>query len=110
VRVCHCRLCQRWTGAPFFARAIFLAGDFSSDGETTTWPTSSRVDRCACARCGTPLFARPKDPPSRVGVSVASCDAPHALRPDCHIWIESKLDWLNLDDGLPQHRRGYAGG
>ena len=108
VRVCHCRSCQRWTGAPFYARAIFLAGDIERTGETTRWPTSPRVDRLSCARCGTPLFAEPKDPPARLGVALASFDDPRAVRPEVHIWTCEKLDWLAIDDGLPQFEQGIV--
>lgn len=108
VRVCHCPLCQRWTGAPFFARAVFLAEDFAWAGATTGWPTSERIVRRSCARCGTPLLSAPNDPPARIGVSVATCDDPHALGPTVHIWTSSKVDWLSLDDGLPQCLEGYV--
>lgn len=107
VRLCHCSLCQRATGGPFFARAIFVAGMFSRTGETTGWPTSPRVERQSCARCGTPMFAVPNDPPARIGVSIATCDERHALAPQCHIWVSAKAAWLTLDDGLPQFDRGF---
>jgi hypothetical protein len=106
VRLCHCRNCQRATGAPFFARAVFLAGHIERTGETTRWPTSERVDRLACARCGTPLFAEPKDPPARLAVALATLDDPAALTPQMHIWVGRKLDWVSLDDGLPQYSEG----
>jgi hypothetical protein len=107
VRVCHCRNCQRATGGPFFARAVFLAGDITRSGETTRWPTSERVDRLSCARCGTPMFAQPKDPPARLAVSLASLDDPGALSPDMHIWVSEKLPWVRIDgDGLPQFPQG----
>jgi hypothetical protein len=106
VRVCHCRNCQRATGAPFYARAVFLAGDFERHGETTSWPTSPRVDRLSCARCGTPLFSAPKDPPARIGVALATFDDPQAVAPQAHIWVSEKLGWVSLDDGLPQHGQG----
>lgn len=108
VRLCHCRLCQRWTGAPFFARAIFAARDFSWSGETTSWPSSPRIDRRSCARCGTPMFACPKDEPARIGVAIATCDDRHALRPDCHIWISEKVDWIALGDDLPRFEAGFV--
>jgi hypothetical protein len=110
VRICHCRLCQRWTGGPFFARAIFLASDFAWSGETTSWPSSPRIDRRSCARCGTPMFACPKDPPLRVGVSIVTCDDRHALRPTVHIWTDEKVDWLAIDDGLPRCAQGFVAG
>src|SRR4051794_9746354 len=106
VRVCHCRLCQRWSGAPFFARAIFLEGDIQRRGETTRWPSSTRVDRLSCAGCGTPIFAEAKDPPARLAVSLATCDDRDALSPEVHIWVSEKVAWLRLDDDLPQHAEG----
>ena len=110
VRVCHCRLCQRWTGAPFFARAIFLEADVAWSGETTRWPTSPRIDRRSCARCGTPMFACPKDPPARIGVSIATCDDRNALRPTVHIWTSEKVAWLSLEDGLERCDQGFVSG
>jgi hypothetical protein len=106
VRVCHCRNCQRWTGAPFFARAVFLAQSFERSGALTSWPTSPRIERRSCVRCGTPMFADPRDPPARVAVSLATLDQPDAIAPDCHIWTCEKLDWVSIDDGLPRHVRG----
>jgi len=110
VRVCHCRLCQRAVGGPFFARAIFLAEAISWSGETTRWPTSPRVDRLSCLQCGTPVFAQPKDPPARMGVSLATLDDRNALQPDAHIWVSEKVAWLSLDDGLPRHDQGLVAG
>jgi len=110
VRVCHCRLCQRATGGPFFARAIFLESVFEWSGGVTRWATSPRVERLSCARCGTPMFAEPKDAPARVGVALATFDDRDAVRPDTHIWVSEKLAWLALDDGLPQHARGFVAG
>ena len=108
VRVCYCRNCQRAVGGPFFARAVFLAEDIERAGETTRWPTSERVDRLSCARCGTPVFAEPKDPPARLGVALATLDDPGALAPEAHIWLSEKLAWAPLDDGLPRFEKGPA--
>jgi hypothetical protein len=102
IRICHCRLCQRAVGAPFLARAVFLKDNIERAGETTRWASSARVDRLSCARCGTPVFAEPKDDPPRLSVALATLDEPNALAPECHIWVSSKLAWVSLDDDLPQ--------
>jgi hypothetical protein len=106
VRVCHCRNCQRATGGPFFARAVFPEAGFERSGETTCWPSSPRVNRLSCARCGTPMFSAPNDPPARIGVALASFDDPDALTPQMHIWVDRKRAWTRIDDGLPQYPRG----
>jgi hypothetical protein len=108
VRVCHCSLCRRATGAPFYARAMFPLDAFRRQGATTSWPTSSRIDRLSCARCGTPVFAVPKDPPARIAVGLATFDHPDAVAPECHIWVEDKVAWLAIADGLPQFERGFV--
>jgi hypothetical protein len=107
VRLCHCRLCQRWTGAPFFARAIFRLEGFSRTGDTTAWPSSARIERQSCARCGTPMFAVPNDGPARIAVALATLDERNAIRPECHIWTSEKLDWLAIEGDLPQHPYGF---
>lgn len=107
-RVCHCRLCQSATGGPFFARAIFAADRFAYDGETTAWNTSPRIVRRSCARCGTPMFATPSDPPARIAVSITTCDDRHALRPESHIWVSEKVAWISIEDGLPRFEQGYV--
>jgi hypothetical protein len=107
VRVCHCRLCQQAIGGPFFARAVFAADAFDWTGDTTSWPTSPRIDRRSCSRCGAPMFAVPKDPPPRIAVSIATCDDRHALKPAAHMWTSEKLDWLAIHDGLPQFEHGF---
>jgi hypothetical protein len=52
------------------------------------------------------MFSAPKDPPARLGVSLATLDDPDALKPQMHIWVSEKLAWVNTDDGLPQYQRG----
>ncbi len=103
VRCCHCTLCQKANSAPFFARAIFALGDITLTGDTLDYPTSARLMRRSCARCGTLVFAQPNDLPARIGVSLPTLDDPNALAPDMHIFTSTMLAWLKLDDGLPQY-------
>ena len=57
VRICHCRNCQKAMGAPYYARALFPQDALTVEGETARYPTSDRVDRVFCPRCGTRLFS-----------------------------------------------------
>jgi hypothetical protein len=56
--------------------------------------------------CSTYLFGEPIDRPGYMSINVDSLDDPAALAPEMHIWVESKVDWVRLDDGLPQHAQG----
>jgi hypothetical protein len=105
VRLCHCRNCQRATGGPYFARALFEDGDVERAGETTRWASSGRLHRLSCARCGTPVFAEPQDGPW-IAVALTTLDDPGVLAPGSHIWVREKLAWVRIDDGLPQFPEG----
>jgi hypothetical protein len=40
------------------------------------------------------------------GVALAAFDDRHAFSPTEHIWVSEKMNWVRLDDGLPQHQQG----
>jgi hypothetical protein len=105
VRLCHCRLCQRATGGPYFARALFPVEAVERSGGTTRWASSHRLHRISCSRCGTPVFAEPQDAPY-LAVALGTLDEPEALRPGSHIWVSQKLHWVTIDDALPQYPEG----
>lgn len=106
IRACHCRLCQKATGGAFFARAVFPAAAVRREGETRAYPSSERLARLSCARCGSLVYAQPLDRPQFISVGLSTLDDPDALTPDMHIWVSAKPAWLQLADGLPQHPEG----
>ena len=105
VRVCHCRLCQKAMGSPFFARAQFVPAALSVTAETERYQTSANIDRVFCKRCGTRLFSWRRNG-TAVGVALAVFDDRNAFAPSEHIWVSEKMNWLKLDDGLPQYPEG----
>jgi hypothetical protein len=89
-------------GSPFFARALFKQSDLAVEGDTARYPSSEVLDRVFCKTCGTRLFAWRKDP-AVAGVALAAFDDRHAFAPTEHIWVTEKMDWVKIEDGLPQH-------
>ena len=102
VRVCHCRNCQKAMGSPFFARASFPQTALTVEGETGRFASSDRLDRVFCKTCGTRLFAWRKNGTS-AGVALAVFDDRNAFAPTEHMWVSEKIQWVKLEDGLPQH-------
>jgi hypothetical protein len=104
---CHCRLCQRASGAPVVAWGTFAHGDFRLEsGEPAIYPSSSVAERGFCSRCGTQIFFRKRDNPHRIDITVASLDEPGAMPPQYHIWTMSQIGWLMIADELPHHADG----
>jgi hypothetical protein len=102
VRICHCRKCQKAMGSPFFARALFDQNALTIEGETASYASSEAIDRVFCKSCGTRLFARRKKA-GTAGIALAVFDDRHAFTPTEHIWVTEKMNWVRLDDGLPQY-------
>jgi hypothetical protein len=108
VRICHCRNCQKSTGSPFFARALFAQSALSVHGKTARYASSDALDRVYCKKCGARLFAWRKSP-AVAGVALAAFDDRNAFAPTEHIWVSEKMDWVKLDDGLPQYPQTVPG-
>jgi hypothetical protein len=104
VRICHCRTCQKAMGSPFFARAVFDQRALTVEGDTGRYPSSEMVDRVFCKTCGSRLFAWRKNP-AVAGVAIAAFDDRNAFSPNEHTWVSDKMDWVRLDDGLPQYKQ-----
>lgn len=60
VGVCHCRMCQRWSGGVF---ACFPAGGVTVEGPVTRHASSGFAERAFCAVCGSHLWMRNGDAP-----------------------------------------------
>lgn len=57
---CHCRMCQRWTGAVF---ASFAAepGSVRIEGDVSQYASSEFAERAFCPKCGSHLWMRDTD-------------------------------------------------
>ena len=106
---CHCGMCRRASGAAFLTHVHFPVEAFTwTQGEPTRWRSSVDAERGFCARCGSTLTMHESVLDDRVQVSLGSLDRPGDVRPDDHVWTESQLAWLKIDDDLPRFPRSSA--
>jgi hypothetical protein len=108
---CHCTDCRKTHGAAFAtylgverARFELVRGGEGLSGHTTE--TGTR--RNFCRDCGSSLTCTVAAEPDTVYVAAGTLDTPLRLAPEYHIFVRSKVPWLDLNDGLPQHRE-YSG-
>jgi hypothetical protein len=100
---CHCASCRRAAGATPVAWATFTTERFRvTRGALALHKSSPRVERGFCSACGTSLTYVHAARSADIDVTIASLDAPAALKPDRHIWVADRIEWAPLADGLPQ--------
>jgi hypothetical protein len=104
---CHCRMCQKNTGAPVVAWVTFPVESFSWIGTTPgEYVSSARAQREFCRDCGSYLVFRVKGD-AQISVNTASFDDASVFPPQMHIFSESRIPWFDTDDELPRHE-GYG--
>jgi len=101
VSICHCRMCQKASGAPFASFADIDNGDFTwTKGKPAAFKSSSIAMRDFCADCGTPLsFCRIDGP--RIEIMTGAFDKPDRLIPTRQYGTESRLGWVVGISNMP---------
>jgi hypothetical protein len=101
VSVCHCRMCQKATGAPFASLAEIPNESFSwTRGKPAAFAFSSIAERDFCAACGTPLSYRLIGGPS-IEIMTGTFDRPDRVVPTLQFGTESRLGWVVAIANMP---------
>ncbi|MFO1071764.1 MAG: GFA family protein [Geminicoccaceae bacterium] len=108
---CHCGICRKSYGGLYQATVKFTASAFAfTRGRPRYYRSSGFARRGFCAACGSPLVFRYAGNPA-TWVLIGSLDHPEdwPLTGDAtwgrsaHWYVETKVPWHKLDDGLPLH-------
>ncbi len=107
VHCCHCRWCQRETGASFALNAMIESERVEllcGTPEVVDTPSNSgkgqRISRCP--KCRVALWSNYAGAGDAVRfVRVGTLDEPDCLPPDIHIFTASKQAWVVLPPGTP---------
>ena len=107
VHCCHCRWCQRESGAAFALNAVIEADRVRLlKGEPEIVPTPSNSGKgqkiARCGHCHIALWSNYAGAGDALRfVRVGTLDEPGALPPDVHIFTASKQPWVTLPPGVP---------
>ncbi|ROZ69688.1 GFA family protein [Ramlibacter sp. WS9] len=107
VNCCHCRWCQRETGASFALNAMIEADRVTLLGEepevVDTPSASGQGQKIArCPKCRIAVWSNYSGAgPSVRFVRVGTLDEPDHLPPDIHIFTGTKQPWVMLPPGTP---------
>jgi hypothetical protein len=113
VHCCHCRWCQRETGASFALNAMIEADRvqlLQGEVEVINTPSNSgkgqKISRCP--KCRIAVWSNYAGAGDAVRfVRVGTLDEPDRLPPDIHIFTASKQPWVVLPPNIPAVEEYY---
>jgi hypothetical protein len=100
---CHCKRCQRRTGALWSVNGMVPAEGFAfvrGSEAVRRWEPPDGLPKAFCGVCGGHLFS---DAGTTLAVRFGALDGDPGIRPQWHQWLESAPAWDVIpDDGLPR--------
>ena len=113
VHCCHCRWCQRETGASFALNAMIEADRvelLSGAPECIHTPSNSGKGQkiWRCPSCKVAVWSNYAGAGDAVRfIRVGTLDEPDTLPPDIHIFTMSKQPWVVIPPGMPAVQEYY---
>ena len=103
---CHCRDCQRASGAAHVSAVRLPSAEFRiTKGTPKTYIAKSDagndISRVFCGECGTPLYVQVSTRPDMVGLRVTTFDDPSFFKPEANIFTKSAQPWDHMDPAVP---------
>jgi hypothetical protein len=104
VNMCHCKACQRRTGALAGSGAAFAKTQVRIEGPSKVFERDGQAGRKVrfyfCPNCGTSLYWDADVRPDWYLVAVGAFADPDFPPPSLSIFEESKHAWTRLPDGM----------
>jgi hypothetical protein len=106
---CHCKDCQRSSGAPFASGVVVFSADLKVTGAPAQYAvlgsSGQPTLRSFCAICGTPLFTQGESNPAFTSVRFPALDDATEFRPALDIWTSRAQPWTCFDSTIPQFQQ-----
>lgn len=112
--VCHCKFCQKRLASAFAILASFKQEDIEFlQGEVRELEhrsdESGRWLRMTfCPKCGTTVAHTAEVRPGMRTIAGGTFDEPSWFNIDRHIWVQSKLPWVVIPEGVATYSQGYV--
>lgn len=101
---CHCRVCQKSTGAVVGSWMDFKLEQITwLKGTPHEYASSEFVRRGFCQVCGSSLSYRDTRHGDYYTLAIASLDDPNQVSVNYHIHTDSQLSWLKIEDDCPRY-------
>ena len=103
--ICHCKNCQKQSGAAFSINLVVPLNQIDMNGELATFVDQSEegndVLRRFCGACGSPILSELSSSPGLAVVKVGTLDDPSSFEAQMQVWCSSQQTWLDLNLDIP---------
>jgi hypothetical protein len=103
---CHCKRCQRRSGALWSLNAMVPRHGHEivrGEDRVRVWEPEDGLRKAFCSECGGQLYS---DGGDYLVVRLGALDGDPGIRPQWRQWLESAPDWEPIpDDGLPRFQQ-----
>lgn len=111
VVACHCRNCQRQSGAAYSVNLVVAAASVTIEGDLSRYEdkkteSGKPVLREFCHRCGSPIRSIATTNPAMVAMKAGTLDDTSNFAPSLHIWTCEMVNWVAVPEGLPRFPKG----
>jgi hypothetical protein len=104
---CHCRRCQRRSGAAASPNAYPAEGSFrivQGEDRLRVWKPEDGGEKWFCGECGSAIFGRNRSHPDPIGIRMGTFDSDPGVRPSVRAFVAYAAPWEPIpEDGLPRH-------
>jgi len=95
---CHCEMCRRWAGGPFFGTAAVENVVFSGEEHIAHYRSSDWAERAFCKKCGSGLYFRMVDS-GHLFLATGTLDDPSAIKLVREVFIDEKPEYYSFSSG-----------
>jgi hypothetical protein len=104
---CHCRRCQRRSGAAASASAHPAQDAFrivAGEERLRMWQPEGGGEKWFCGDCGSSIYGRNLSHPESIAIRMGTFDRDPGIRPSVRAFVADAAPWEDLPgDGLPRH-------
>jgi hypothetical protein len=110
---CHCKDCQRGSGAGHSTGAMYAEHQFHFSGRLGEFQlvseASNKVTRVFCPSCGSPIYGKNSGMPGFLNVTLGTLDDSSSFTPQVTIFARNRKPWDLVAIGLPtfEAQRGW---
>ena len=102
---CHCKDCQRGSGAGHSTGAMYAEHQFRISGRLGEFQLVSeagnKVTRVFCPSCGSPIYGKNSGMPGYLNVTLGTLDDSSSFAPQVTIFARNRKPWDLVAIGLP---------